>query len=298
MINEVNPKASRRVLARLIAKGFVGAMVCKSQTFGARPEVLSIYDAMTRHPLSGLHPPVPGMLLSLYGRNLAASVAMAPLTRTLPPSLADVERVEAPFSCGLQYVSPSQINLWQGTVNCYGLVTIGSFDQVLRFRDVFQPKLYNSFGQQSNEIRFPQRQCAPRVMEFFSDNVWQPAIYQVRLFDGEQRWILNDAAAPALPGDWIVIFGVGAGVWNPLNNDNQPTRDSLLELTDREGADGFGVVFDESLKITPAVAVKAPFTFGVDQFNLQLPSSLARGRHRVSLSCTRWISPPVEFFVG
>lgn len=295
-------KLNRRLLAKLCAGALAGRSAGRAQSLVGSPEISSIYDCMTRHRLSDSHPPVPGMLLTLYGRRLAASSAQAPLTRTLPPTLADVDTVREESSAGyygLQYVSFNQINLWLGSVNSYGFVRIeGSlFDRILQFSPSFKPIVHNSFGFQANLLQFTKRQSAPRVLEFITAGSWRPAIYQVRAAESETIWILNGAGDPAVPGDWIVVFGVGAGTLSLTLNDNQLMTGLASKLTDREGDEGFGVVLNGTRKIIPSAAVKAPNTFGVDQFNVQLPLDVAPGRYMLALSCTRWISPAVEFFV-
>jgi uncharacterized protein (TIGR03437 family) len=184
----------------------------------------------------------PGSLLTLYGTNLATGTGTAPTgpdAGPLPQTLAGVTLVCAGQLAPLLYVSPQQINFLLPSGLTTGPQTV---------------EVHNSSG----NVVAANFQVVPAA----------PGLFSAAHADGTAI----NAAAPASPGETILVYGTGFGGYQQPFPDGFPAPnlppDPLLNTVQI-------VVNGES--IVPAFAGAAPGMIGVAVTRFTLPADLQSG---------------------
>ncbi len=199
----------------------------------------------------------PGTIVSIFGSNLALNTALAPFV-PLPTTLLNTKVTFNGIAAPLFFVSKGQINAQVPFEVAPGAVNV----QV------------TSAGQTSATQQIPVASVSPGV---FTTN-------QAGSGDGDalhaQTFQLVTPANPAVPGEFVLVFGTGFG----------PTSPTVASGTPAPGAPPFA-----STQMQPTISVNGiPATFnfsglapnfvGLYQVNIQVPANTPPGANPVSIS--------------
>jgi uncharacterized protein (TIGR03437 family) len=201
----------------------------------------------------------PGSIASIFGMNLATSrqtAATVPLPRQLAGTSVSVDGIAAP----LFYVSPTQINFQipspldttPGISTAPGVV-VGT-----------AAGLSDPYALQS----------AADANGVFTRNGSGCSQADVLNVDADGSVSPNSPANSASPGDFISIYGTGAGIAFSAPPDGVPAPSQPLATASTVPVPLYDFAAGSS---SPYWAGRAPGLIGVDQFNFVLPSTVREG---------------------
>ncbi|MDQ6679212.1 MAG: hypothetical protein M3Z09_18170 [Acidobacteriota bacterium] len=225
-----------------------------------RPAVASVYSSATIvNAATGL----PGgfaanSMVSVYGTNLSYDTAAAPAGQNvLPIKLAGVSVLLGGTLANLYYVSPGQVNF---------LIPAELEPGPLVLRMV-RDGLYGP------SVTLTLTETAPGLFQLSSDTVIATHT------DGS----LLSAAAPASPGEVVILYAAGLGRTSPdvLSGQASSGAISILHLKDLSVLLD-NVAVDRSLILYAGIA---PGFAGLYQINLRLPATLSA-------------NPEIRIFIG
>jgi len=223
-------------------------------TFNPNPQ---IQDAITAGDYGGGFTPIaPGTFMEIYGLNLALTKdgwADGFVGNDAPTEVAGTSVTVGGKAAFVSYVSPTQVN-----VNVPSDVPLGS-QQVI---------LTTSVGGSSNSYSIPVNVAEPGLLApsnfKFNDKQYVVALFPNNIFVLPPGKFPGIQSKRAVPGDTIVLYGVGFGAVTPdspagviVQDDNKLTE----SLTATIGGKSAEVGYDGL----------APQLVGVYQFNIVVP---------------------------
>jgi uncharacterized protein (TIGR03437 family) len=223
---------------------FLALSVCAQ---AQAPSVNAVVNAASSSPALA-----PGALVSIYGANLAGSIAQA-AGWPLPTQLLDVNVAVNGAPLPLLYVSPGQIN-GQLPFNVVGSATVS---------------VNTTAGAGAAPVMISD--TAPAI---FSVTAPAGTLPDVTHSDGS----LVTSAAPAQPGEYLTIYSMGLGLVNGSITEGQPAPSTPPLSTMAVVQVQLG-----GAPVTPSFAGLAPGFAGLYQVNFQVPQ-LASGTYSMALT--------------
>jgi uncharacterized protein (TIGR03437 family) len=222
------------------------ALAIHAAAFGQAPVISNIVNAASYQPTQGAS----GSIASIMGANLAATTATAgavPLPFELGGTTVTVEGHAVP----LFYVSPTQINFQVPQPGTLAVVVTTAAGSSLPYEPPEGSWL------------------AAGIFTMNASGCGLGALFNVAADGGLS---LNSAANGASPGDWISVFGTGVtGVYT--DGAAAPISPLIAASTSA----GFEFDFQAANTVTAAWAGFAPGYVGLDQYNVQIPTSIREG---------------------
>lgn len=198
----------------------------------------------------------PGTIVSIFGSNLAINTAVAPFV-PLPTTLLNTTVTFNSIAAPLFFVSPGQINAQVPFNVAPGAVNV----QV------------TSAGQTTAAQQVQVAAVSPGV---FTTN-------QAGSGDGDilhaQTFQLVTPGNPAVPGEFVLVFGTGFGATNPAVASGMPAPSdppASTQMTPTVSVNGIPATFNFS--------GLAPNFVGLYQLNIQVPANTPAGANPVSIS--------------
>ncbi|MCX6613590.1 MAG: metallophosphoesterase, partial [Acidobacteria bacterium] len=187
----------------------------------------------------------PGGLVSLFGWNLSAGEMVAS-GQNLPLELGGTKLSLDGKDVALLYASPTQVNA------------------VLPYETAGAARLIARTSLGESSVAFESKAVAPAL---FSWKLGGREIVSALHADGS----LVDEGRPALPGEWIVVFGTGLGKMKDAPVYGQPAR--LVPLSIAEGV--VSATVDGQIADVYFAGL-APGFWGLNQVNLRVPAVSGR----------------------
>ena len=198
----------------------------------------------------------PGSLVSLFGRNLAASTAHASAL-PLPTVLAGTSVTVAGVAAPLLFVSPTQVNF--------------QFPSRLEPAPAF-PVLVTTAAGESRPEPVSMVAAAPGVFTADGGRCSRGAILNL---NGDGTYATNTPENSASPGALISVFGTGLGnVYFGPADGTATVNSAPATLTPVPTVGASGAY---SVNATPLYAGRAPGFVGADQINVRLPDNAPEG---------------------
>jgi uncharacterized protein (TIGR03437 family) len=199
------------------------------------PRLAAVLPAAGRVPTLSR---APGMFISIYGADLAASSAQA-VALPLPTELAGVRVLANGTPLGLQFVGATQINAILPET-AQGLMTL---------------EVRNAAG--SHQMNVLVEAASPAV--FTQTGTGLGAAAAIDAINGT----LNTAQSPARSGAVVAVFATGLGATEQRDGLAWATTPVVVELG--------------GVRVTPVYAGRAPGFAGLDQVNFVVPAEAPRG---------------------
>lgn len=241
----------------------LAAAICCS-AFGQTPSISQggVIDAAS----SSVGRPVSaGNIVSIYGTNLAAAVALADSV-PLSTNLSNVSVTFNGVNAALQFVAPTQINA-QIPWNVLPAGTNGSVNVVVTSQgkaSTPQPVVINQFGPGVYQA------TVGGVQHAFAINATDPTSARYGSFAAPAGSVGSYPAFPAQAGDILLVYAGGLGpVDTAIPTGAAPTTTVNTTTTP--------TVMVNSIPTKLLFSGLSPGYPGVYQVNIQLPSSLAAG---------------------
>jgi uncharacterized protein (TIGR03437 family) len=251
---------NRRLGVRRIRSALVALAVTPVACWCQIPIINSVVDAASYEPTQGS----PGYIVTIFGTNLASSTASAESV-PLPYELAGTSVTEGGVAAPLFYVSPTQINL-----------QVPEFPQTPDATVLFVVSTAAGSSAPYNPYT-PDTWPAGGIFTTNSSGCGQGAVLNVA---ANGSLSANSTANSASPGDWISIFGTGLIEGNDLPIDVPaplPSAGSSYDSSYEEGLLLFDLTDLDNGPISSFWEGLAPGLVGVDQINVQIPSSVREG---------------------
>lgn len=199
----------------------------------------------------------PGSMVAVFGSNLAPKTTAAttvPLPRTLEGVTVEVMPPGGVWTAApLYFVSPAQINIQ--------MPFLSSATAQLRVR---------SAGGASAAATINLTLRAPRIFTRTMDGKGEPTLFHAKDFS----WV--SSAAPAVPGEFLVLLLTGLGAVSPVKEAGAPGGDNAANGPLNQVTEPVFVSFGGT-EATAAFAGLMPGFPGVYQINFQVPEAAAAG---------------------
>jgi uncharacterized protein (TIGR03437 family) len=219
-----------------------------------------------------ISPPAAGLLVSLFGSELADGAAGA-LSLPLPRQLGSTRVFLGPSELPLVYVSPNQVNV------------LVPYDTP---RNAPLPLVVTRGGATSVPVTTAVFDAQPAILAIAGNGAGQGHIYRV---DASGAQILASADAPATAGDVLVIYCVGLGPVTPAAVAGEPAPASPLATVAAPVTVTIG-----GQTAQPLFAGLTPGLTGLYQVNVVVPAGIAPGAQvPVSVSAGGRTSPGAIF---
>ena len=197
----------------------------------------------------------PGGIVALWGNNLASGTVTAPNSFPLPRSLGGTSVTFNGIPAPLFFVSPGQVNAQVP----FELAPGSAMAEVTSAAGV-------------TSILVAVQAAGPGIFTLNKQGTGDGAILDA------QNYRQITAANPALPGEWIQIYGTGLGAVQQAvtTGDVPPAPPPQTNARVEVLIDGVPLAADW--------AGLAPGWVGLYAVNVQLPANIAAGSHRIQLS--------------
>jgi uncharacterized protein (TIGR03437 family) len=255
-----NPSSHVTITASVNAAGYPAASVqIAGQALPNTAPVLApngVGDIFNPEVGAGLGP---GNIIQIYGSGLA-SMASTPGVLPLPTAVLGTSVLIGGVTAPLFYVSPVQINAQIP----FELAAGGQYQLVV-----------SANGALTTPLPIQLNAGAPAILDFSSGAV------VAQHLDGT----LVPAAAPAAPGEYLVIYSSGLGATDiPVPSGTASPLNPLANVADPP------VVTLNGNPINVLFAGLAPGLVGLFQINIQVPAGLATGNYNLLLTQSTAVS--------
>ena len=197
----------------------------------------------------------PGELLTLYGNNLAASLAIAPQV-PFPTTVGNVQVMVNGAAVPIYYVSPTQISV---------IVPYGITGSIAQFQ-------VSNAGTLSNTVTMAIGTTAPGVFTVPPGGLSYGAVLHA-------DYSLVTPQSPAQIGETVQVYMTGLGAVTPSVGDGAAApSDSLVNTSNTITADISGTT------ATVAFAGLAPGFAGLYQVNVTIPTGLTAGDNYLDIA--------------
>jgi uncharacterized protein (TIGR03437 family) len=211
----------------------------------------------------------PGGIVALWGNNLASGTVTAPNSFPLPMSLGGTSVTFNGILAPLFFVSPGQVNAQVP----FELAPGAAVAEVASATGI-------------TTIPVTIQALGPGIFTMNRQGTGDGAILDAQTF----RQITP--ASPALPGEWIQIYGTGLGaVQQAVTTGDVPPTPPPQTTTKVD-------VLIDGVPLAADWAGLAPGWVGLYAVNVQLPASIAAGSHQIQLSMGAALSNTATIPVG